>query len=57
MEVKQPGLSDTVLIEIVHGIKEIILELITKAYSHVGDDQRLKSNKLQMQNLKSPKKI
>ena len=33
MEEKQQGLSDAVLIEIVHGIKEIILELITRAYT------------------------
>lgn len=41
MEEKQQGLSDAVLIEIVHGIKEIILELITRAYPHIRDDQRI----------------
>lgn len=32
MEEKQQGLSDAVFIEIVHGIKEIILELIPRAH-------------------------
>lgn len=41
MEEKQQGLSDAVIIEIVRGIKEIILELITRAYPHISDDRRL----------------
>lgn len=41
MEEKQQGLSDAVIIEIVHSIKEIILELITKAYPRISDDRRL----------------
>ena len=32
MEEKQQRLSDAVLIEIVHGIKEIILELIIRTH-------------------------
>lgn len=41
MEEKQQGLSDAVLIEIVHGIKEIILELITRDHPQVRNDRRL----------------
>ena len=41
MEAKQQGLSDAVIIEIVHGIKEIILELITRTYPRISDDRRL----------------
>jgi len=41
MEEKQQGLSDAVLIEIVHGIKEIILELITRAHPQGSNARRL----------------
>ena len=34
MEEKQQGLSDAVIIEIVHGIKEIILELSRELSSY-----------------------
>ena len=34
MEGKQNRISDAVLIEIVHGIKEIIVELINHAFPH-----------------------
>ncbi len=41
MEEKLQGLSDAVLIEIVHSLKEIILELITRAHPQVSNDRRL----------------
>lgn len=41
MNEKRQGLSDTVLIEIIHGIKEIILVAITSKCSQVSHDRRL----------------
>ena len=41
MEEKQQGLSDAVLIEIVHGIKEIIIEVITRVFTRVNSERRL----------------
>lgn len=36
MTEKSAGLSDEVIIEIVHGIKEILIELIDRAFPKAG---------------------
>lgn len=41
MEEKRQGLSDAVLIEIVHGIKEIILGLISRTNPQASSNRRL----------------
>ena len=41
MEEKRQGLSDEVLIEIVHGIKEIVIEFISRTNPEASRNRRL----------------